>query len=195
MYAKYVEDSGLGESVENVCRKYPCPKWNPCAVSAALHFYVANDLEDVERTVEESQNKLHGLRSPSEVVKRGGNCVDKSVFLASLLSQVSGVEVRFLKYMMPDSGHLLLQVCFPEHPHEYVKGSLIMFYEDVIGLGVDEFKFSMAQEESGEWLTCDPGLSLYIGDFEGLVEEGYMSDFDSPKAVIPETTDITVERL
>jgi len=169
-FTEYVEQSGLHDVLENILRKYSTDSWNTVSKTAACHFYTTHELPISRRmtVVEEEPD----IRSMIDTFRNGGNCLDKSIFLASLLSHVDGVESRFTEIERRPDGHILLETRFPGFDREEVEERLLSFYQWNHDFGSYQFAW---EERYGKsvWVVTDPGLSRYIGDVEALREEGY----------------------
>lgn len=174
-FTAYVEQSGLHEVLENVLRKYSADSWNPVTRTAACHFYTISELPVSRRKTWLEQNP--DIRSMIDTFRNGGNCVDKSIFLASLLSHVDGVESRFTEIERRPDGHVLLETRFPRFDREEVEEELLSFYQQNHDFGSYQFAW---EERYGKavWVVTDPGLSRYIGDVDALREEGYAETED-----------------
>jgi len=169
-FTKYVEHSGLNSILQNILRKYDAESWNTVSKAAACHFYTTHEIPiDHRMTVLEEDPDI---RSLLDTFRNGGNCVDKSVFLASLLTHVDGVETRFSEIERRPDGHILLDTRFPCCDREEVEEELLNFYQQNHDFGTYQFAW---EKRYGKpvWVVTDPGLSRYIGDVEALSEEGY----------------------
>lgn len=169
-FTRYVERSGLSSILQNILRKYNAESWNTVSKTAACHFYSTHEIPiDHRMTVLEEDPDI---RSLLDTFRNGGNCVDKSVFLASLLAHVDNVETRFTEIERRPDGHILLETRFPSLDQEQVEEQLLGFYEQNHDFGTYHFAW---EERYGKpvWIVTDPGLSRYIGDVEALSEEGY----------------------
>jgi hypothetical protein len=113
------------------------------------------------------------VRSMIETFRNGGNCVDKSIFLASLLTHVDSVETRFTKVERKPDGHVLLQTHFPGYTQARVEDHILSFYEKNHDFGKYQFAWEENNRDQSNWIVTDPGLSRYIGDIEALQKEGF----------------------
>lgn len=169
-FNSYVERSGLYEVLKNILRKYKIDSWNPVTRTAACHYYTAVELPVSKR---KTWVDNPDVRSMIETFRNGGNCVDKSIFLASLLTHVDGIETRFTKVERKPDGHVLLQTRFPGYTKPQVEDHLLSFYKKNHDFGKYRFAWEENNRDQSDWIITDPGLSRYIGDFEALQEEGF----------------------
>lgn len=169
-FTAYVERSGLHEVLDNLLRKYTADSWNPVTRTAACHFYTMDELP-VSRRKTRVENP--DIRSMIDTFRNGGNCVDKSIFLASLLSHVENVETRFTEVEREPDGHVLLETRFPSFERPEVEEELLNFYRDNHDFGSYQFAWEEDRRNNQIWIITDPGLSRYIGDVKPLREEGF----------------------
>lgn len=174
-FKRYIEDTGLKKSVENICAHYTAESWDSVKVAAACHLYTASEIRATSRPSRVTKSRVE-VQNLKDTLLRGGNCVDKSVFLGSLLTHVSGVEPRTVQLFRRPVGHVLVEARFPRHSDQEVKRSLTDFYLDNTRIR----SFSMIREiESGKsWFVADPGMSRYIGDPKHLDREGYINLYE-----------------
>jgi len=161
----HVEYEGLEQSVEGICSRFdPAGKWDCVCVSAALHFYVRSAVE----------NRMFDgeVRDFKEILEVGGDCREKSVFLASLLSHVSGVSSRFVEIKDSGEDYVFLQTCFPDKSPEQVTTGLKQFYEE--NLGENDIPVVFEERDSVYWFFCDAFLGTHIGGISGLQNTPYM---------------------
>lgn len=176
-YSAYVERSGLHEVLDNVLRKYTADSWNPVTRAAACHFYTAIELPVSHRKTVVEDNP--DIRSMLDTFRNGGNCVDKAVFLASLLSHVDNVETRFTEVERAPEGHVLLETCFPGFERSEIEEQLINFHRRNHDFGSYQFAWEKNRRNKSPWFIADPGLSRYIGDVKALKEKGLAETEDS----------------
>jgi hypothetical protein len=162
---EYVEYDGLEQSVEMICSKFdPAGRWDCVRVSAALHFYVNTGVE----------NKVFDgeVKDFKEILEVGGDCREKSVFLASLLSTVSGVTTRFVEIQDPGEDYVFLQTCFPDKSPEQVTKGLKQFYKE--NLDEEDIPVVFEERDNAYWFFCDAFLGTHIGGISGLQNTPYM---------------------
>jgi len=166
----FVEYEGLDQSVESICSRFdPAGGWDSVRVAAALHFYIRHSVDNREFNEE--------VKDFMEVLHVGGDCREKSVFLASLLSHVSGVESRFVEIQNSGEDYVFLQVSFPDKSPEEVTKALKLFYQ----VNLDEPDVPVIFEERGDrfWFFSDPFLGYYVGSISGLDNTPYMEVQDN----------------
>lgn len=183
---RYVEASGLDHILGRVWTNFDWNDWNTVSKTAAAHYFTTLKLPTSERVTKIEQDP--DIRNMLETAKKGGNCCDKSVFLASLLSHVNAVEARFVKVQRKPNGHVLLEVRFPRLSQEEVEQDLLKFYNR--NHLIDAFNLAWEVDDH-EWMLADPGLSRYLGDLKELREEGFIKikkgswDWDEPTVKQP----------
>lgn len=161
----HVEYEGLDQSVESICSRFdPAGSWDCVRVVAALHFYVRHSVDN-----REFNEEVKGFK---EVLHVGGDCREKSVFLASLLSHVSGVESRFVEIQDPGEDYVFLQVSFPDKSPEEVTKALKKFYQ--VNLDETDVPVIFEEREDRYWFFSDPFLGYYVGSISGLDNTPYM---------------------
>lgn len=178
---RYVETSGLDQILGKVWTNFDWHDWGTVSKTAAAHYFTALKVPVSERATKLERNP--DIRDMLETAKKGGNCCDKSVFLASLLSHVNAVKTRFVKVQRKPKGHILLEVRFPRLSQEEVEQDLLKFYNRNHLIGVFNFAWEV---DNHDWMLADPGLSRYLGDLKVLREEGFIKmkngswDWDYP---------------
>ncbi|WP_159903660.1 hypothetical protein [Salinirussus salinus] len=161
----YVRYEGLHRSVEGICSRFDAAgRWDCVRVSAALHFYVRHSVENREFDGE--------VKDFKEILHVGGDCREKSVFLASLLSHVSGVQPRFVEIQNSGEDYVFLQASFPDKSPEEVTRALKQFYHS--NLGEPDAPVVFEERDDVFWFFADAFLGTYLGAISGLQNTPYM---------------------
>lgn len=107
-------------------------------------------------------------RAPVETWRKGGNCVDQSVLLASMLISI-GIGCRLAR-LKKDAirGHLIVEVFFEVPNVDRVIDDLDNFYSR--SLTGREYFYERDNANRGYWFICDPTGSRHVGDAKGLDE-------------------------
>ena len=110
---------------------------------------------------------------PEKTLKRGGNCVDQSVLLCSLLESQGFTTILFSIGSSSSGHHTCAGVCFMTKDLTKVWNDLAKFYTD--GLGGTKFSFTshVPVDENHKFTVADPEFSNYVGDISSLVDDGY----------------------
>lgn len=171
-FEKYVETTGLEKTVERVCQQYTSDDWNPVTKAAACHYYTSHEIPSSDHSTY-TMPPLYNVRNMKETLQKGGNCCDKSVFLASLLTHIDGVETQFVQLnRRNDSGHLLLEVSFKDYTPAQVKDKLIDFY--IENSPINNVVFTTEKRYGREWFLADSGIARHIGDPIYLRKDGFL---------------------
>jgi len=113
-------------------------------------------------------------RKPVETWDRGGNCVDQSVLLASML-KAADFRCRLTTVHHGQEGHMYLEVFF-EAELEELKESISDYLSTQDKRPV-LMQYGYTEDDNGLWLTTDPTCSRFVGDAAGVLQEGYTAGF------------------
>lgn len=164
------------ESVKPLARKILSDVNNrgvaDCWGAAALHEYV---LENVEYDEEVGPNFN---REPKVAARKGGNCVDLSILLASLYRCINLTCRLTVVRSTGNEGHMFPEVFFQVSDIEQVTESLKEFYSEPNTLRLFRWNFSRDDDRKGFWMVSDPTGSSYVGDIQGLVQGGLVKNAD-----------------
>jgi hypothetical protein len=166
VYYDCVVDPGQGH-VEGLLDQYSLPERSALARSIALHNFVYRRVDSRDRTGDDP------LRRFGEVLDHGGNCEEKSILLASLLSRVEGVGVRFVTIERQSVGHALLEIHVPHGDRDRQADRMRTLYDRTPEIGVSPQRISWEGYGGDDWLLADPEYSRYLGDLQPLIDDGY----------------------
>ena len=138
--------------------------WWACEILRLVHDNVSYD-----ETVGANFN-----RGPVKTWNRGGNCVDQSVLLASML-KAAGFRCRLTTVHHGEEGHMYLEVLFEAELDE-LRDS-IQNYLSTKDKSPLHRMFGHTEVDNGVWMIADPTCSRFIGDAAGVYQEGYTAGF------------------
>ena len=175
MLSECVVRTGLDETVEHIAGFYDSGNWNEVKLSAALFDFVSKKIDRDSYDSHVSDGYVD-VKDFDQLIEQGGNCLDKSVFLASLLEHVQKVEV-ILICIDGDPGHVLLEVGFQDYSRGEIVEQITEFCimnkcESILGFSDPLTRSS----ENLSWFIIDPSADTILSGKDHLVENGYMID-------------------
>ena len=134
---------------------------------------------EIMRVVHDNVSYDHSIganfnRGPVETWDQGGNCVDQSVLLASML-KAAGFRCRLTTVTHGQKGHMYLEVFFDAGLEE-LKDS-INDYLSAQDRTLFQTVYGYTEVDNGVWMIADPTCSRFIGDAAGVYQEGYTAGF------------------
>lgn len=169
-YERHLEQTKGKQFLEEVFgRQYQ--RYSTPQLAAFLHLYTYNRISYESRHYDSGSRRFRTLH---DIHRNGGNCEEKTVFLASLLRPVSGINCRFVSVKRDGAYHLLLQLQFTRSRKTRVLRELAQFYEQSENFDGPSVSF---HHEGGRrpWLIADPEMSKYVGDISTLESKGYLT--------------------
>ncbi|WP_049996357.1 transglutaminase-like domain-containing protein [Halococcus sediminicola] len=166
-------NSDLTELASKITSQYGVNPYSPVEHAAAIHYEV-NKKVDYEPRFKSSPSRE--MRSPLETWRvKAGNCQEKSLLTASLLSTIGGFRIRTV-VLESDQGnkHRVLEIKIPYHPQDVCE-TVWNFYKESSCTGSFKDTVGFEQHPEGEytWLIADSGTK-YIGDLSHLERLGYV---------------------
>lgn len=178
-YTENIDAVEIGELLKKIPERYNLygkdngSFYNHCVLPAAYHLWVYEnfsyskgvDTADIQQIIEQKE----------------GNCVQKSIVLASLLDvfydyrlvsveSTDGARHRLLEFKYPDRDE------FKQYTAADYAENIFQFYLDN-GLSnrlKNDLEMRLDSEKSNAlWYVADPEMSSYIGDISSLVKKGY----------------------
>lgn len=131
-----------------------------------LHHYLYNEIKYIPKPIRTSNPK-----TPVQTLERkGGNCEEQSILLASLLSQITGVQARILSIQNPEEyNHVLLETHFPHSSPEDVVDTVKEIYAEHDRLQeTPDALYAEQDSEQRTWFITDPEQSHWLGDMNSL---------------------------
>jgi hypothetical protein len=150
-------------------------EWSPLAVAAALHFYIYHKIPYEKR----HEGGTRPFRPPHEAWKKGGNCQEKTVALASLYDSVKAIHTRMLS-VVNEAGdaHLLVELG-ADLPRDEAEAELDRSYQQFDDIYTKPYyrhpSFYVTEDDSRIWFLADPEMSRYLGDASALSRQGFIS--------------------
>jgi len=175
-------DYRMGPIVKKILEEHfnHISSWDAVKMCAALHFYCYHKLDYHTRDDYDGPGR-RPFRSPTETWKRGGNCEEQSILVASLLNMVKGTETKVLSVVTGDrsAAHLVPMVGF------YLGGSKV--YDKLESFYREDFHFRYnlrngvhwTVDGDLSWFSSDSEFSVFLGDTESLADSGYVRDTGS----------------
>ena len=171
-WQKYLSRN-LNELAANILSRYGVNPYSPVEHAAAIHYEVNKEVEYEPRF---KSSPSREMRSPLETWRvKAGNCQEKSLLTASLLSTIRGFRIRTVVLKSDDGGsHRILEIKIPYHPKD-VCDTVWNFYKESCCTGSFKDTVGFEQHPEGEytWLIADSGTE-YIGDLSHLERMGYV---------------------
>lgn len=172
-------DSGLHRMSDHILQHFPACNGSYMDQIAALHLYVYEKVEYESRNFETSPRSL---RMPRECWRRGGNCQEQIMLLASLLKTIPEVEMRTKGLTDNEQnriGHRILEVRIPAGPDTF-KSYLKDFYDRTQHFEGEPSKmsWSIVKNKDDSWIVADPEFSSFLGDLSEHRKQGYVVDSD-----------------
>lgn len=166
-----IDPATVKRPAENLADTVDDPGPARCRVVAAIHDHVANE-------VDYTSERPGFTREPVETWLKGGNCVDQSLLTVSLLEAI-GLSARLVAVGSADGerGHMLTQVHFDVADQQVVMDALNDYYGAGLA-SVRAYACERLEDELGYWFVADPEMSSYVGDIQGLLDQGYIRQTD-----------------
>lgn len=169
-------DTNMQRPASQILDFYPEARdHSPVEKAAAIHHHVNTEIEYEKRDFD---NNPRDLRLPLECWNTGaGNCQEKSLVTASLLSGVGHYTVHTVALSREGGGkHRILEIEFPYH-YNHVSNTLWDFYKrsDTTESFSDMIAFVRGDENTYTSVIADTG-SAYLGDLGHLKSMGYVVD-------------------
>ena len=166
-------NSDLNELASDITGRYGVNPYSPVEYAAAIHYEV-NRKVDYEPRFKSSPSRE--MRSPLETWRvKAGNCQEKSLLTASLLSTIGGFRIRTVILESDDGGsHRILEIKIPYHPEDVCE-TVWNFFKESCRTGSFKDTVGFEQHPEGEytWLIADSGTK-YIGNLSHLERMGYV---------------------
>lgn len=144
-------------------------------------IWAAEILDFVHNKISYDHSVSSGFNRPPEVVlEKGGNCVDQSVLLSSLLESLD-VVTRIVSADKMDgsgTGHDFVEVFLKDRSYKRICNQLDSFYRRDKNLHGFHHWFWVDEDRGGFWFFADPTRSDYLGDIQELVEDEYVEETD-----------------
>lgn len=148
--------------------------WDSIQISAALHHYLSKRINYKSRGCSPNRRRF---RPPTETWKKGGNCEEQSVFIASLYGCVKGVESKLVSVGNEDGNFHLLPLAGYNLSSGGVQTRLERFYQKDLNFDRSfDSGMNWVKSEGLIWFFADTEYSNYIGDIENLKRDGYVVD-------------------
>lgn len=165
---EHVEPAMVAPLVTGIRNRLPDDAGSP-RLAVELHRIVATEVA--------YDSPEPGFNRPiRETWDRGGNCVDQSVLLLSMVV-AAGLEGRLVAVSKsPSTGHMLPEIRLADRaPSETIERLYRHTTPDGVAV-TRQFAWETEADEPGPWFVADPVSGEFVGDIAALREDGYVED-------------------